>query len=121
MRETSDLSGRRVLLIEDEWVVAHETARAFERHGAIVLGPVPTIEQALALVNPPNPPPDMAVIDINLRGELAFAVADALDARGVRYVFATGYDISFIPNRYRHVARCEKPVDPSSLLATLRG
>jgi len=58
---------------------------------------------------------DGAVLDINLRGERAYPVADALSDRGVPFVFTTGYDTQVIPAPYARVPRCEKPVDLEQL------
>lgn len=112
------LAGRRVLVVEDEYFVADDIARALKRAGAQVVGPVPTFEQALGLIAS-GEPPDCAVLDINLRGDTVFPVADALRERGVPFVFATGYDAAAIPAPYREVPRWEKPFDASKLVQAL--
>jgi len=63
--------------------------------------------------------PEVAVIDINLRGQSAFPVADALEARAVPFVFATGYSASTVPDRYRHIPRWEKPYRLEELVQAL--
>ena len=113
-----DLAGRRILVVEDEWVIARETAKAFQKCGAEVVGPAATLDHALKLVDDLRPT-DVAVVDINLRGEMAFPVADALEARGIRYVFATGYDGPIIPPRFAKILRCEKPADPRKIVKAL--
>jgi DNA-binding LytR/AlgR family response regulator len=60
---------------------------------------------------------DGGVLDIDLRGESVYPAAAALDRRGARYVFLTGYDGLMVPGAYRHVARFEKPVDPARLVS----
>ncbi len=79
------------------------------------MGPAPTIADALALVA--AEPLDGALLDVNLRGEEAFSVADALVERRVPFVFATGYSAEAIPERHRAVPRCEKPVRAAALVA----
>ena len=84
------LHDRRVLVVEDEYFVADDIARALSKAGAEVVGPVPTREEALGLLSS-GARIDAAVLDINLRGDMAYPVADALRERGVPFVFATGY------------------------------
>jgi PAS domain S-box-containing protein len=114
------LAGRRLLLVEDEWLIAGDLARASGAAGAEVLGPVPSVGDALVLVGTAGRI-DAAVLDVNLRGEMIFPVADALADRGVPFVFSTGYDASFIPARYAGVIRCEKPSDPARIARALFG
>ncbi|MEH3143886.1 MAG: response regulator [Methylobacterium frigidaeris] len=106
------LSGRRVLLVEDEYFLARELDRAFRAAGAVVLGPVPSIEAALDLLQG-DAAPDAAVLDVNLGGELVLPVADVLAARGVPFLFTTGYDRTTLPARHLSVRRLEKPVEMS--------
>lgn len=114
------LEGRRLLVVEDEYFLAKDIARSFESRGAEVIGPAGTIDEALDLIDETEHL-DGAVIDLNLHGEMAYAVADALRERGVPFVFATGYDSSTIPAMYRDVARCEKPVDAPRVARALFG
>jgi DNA-binding response OmpR family regulator len=108
------LSGRRVLVVEDEWFIADEISAALDRHHAHVVGPVADVDAARALLR--QEPPDCAVLDINLRGEMVFALADELAAAGVGVVFATGYDAAMIPPRFADAPRFEKPLKIEELL-----
>jgi len=108
------LRDRRVLLIEDEWITAVGLTSAFEGWGAKVVGPAATVRRALDYIATEQILHG-AVVDINLRGELAFPVADALEQRGIPYIFATGIGVSTIPARYESVPRCEKPFDPADV------
>jgi len=110
---------RRVLVVEDEYFLADDMAQALRKLGAEVVGPVPTREAALALVAEKRV--DAAVLDINLKGQTIFPVADALTAQGVPFVFATGYDETAVPPPYRSVPRWEKPFDPDALARALPG
>lgn len=114
----ADLSGRRILIIEDEHLVAEALARALRQSGAVIVGPAATVEQALELTHATSVI-DGALLDINLRGVPGYVVADALVARGVPLVFATGYGTSIIPERYRHIATLQKPFDPEQVAAAL--
>jgi len=117
---TGTLANRRVLVVEDEYFIADDMAKALRKLGAEVLGPVPTSGKALTLLSS-DQRIDAAVLDINLRGETVFPVADALKERGVPFVFATGYDQSSVPSAYSGVPRWEKPFDPHELVKSLPG
>jgi len=113
------LAGRRVLVVEDEYFIADDLARALEKLGAEVVGPVPSKDKALTLLG--TGPLDAAVLDINLKGEAVFPVADALREQGVPFVFATGYDEASVPPGYQDVPRWEKPFKPDDLAKVLPG
>jgi CheY-like chemotaxis protein len=112
------LSGRHVLVVEDEYFIADDLVCAFEACGARVLGPVATLQDALALVAETERI-DCAVLDINLQGDMVYPLADALARRGVPFVFATGYNGAMIDQRYVGVPRCEKPVSPGAIAKAL--
>ncbi len=112
------LRGRHVLIVEDEYLLAEDLRMTLERFGAEVLGPVPSVGEAMASVAD-HPELDGAVLDMNLRGNMVFPVADMLTARGVPFLFTTGYAVSAIPDRYADVTRFEKPFDPEAVAAEL--
>ncbi|WP_210526686.1 response regulator [Rubellimicrobium arenae] len=103
------LRGRRVLVVEDEFLIAEDLCEELQSCGAKVMGPAASVAEALALLDH-GPAPDMAVLDIGLEDEKVYPVADALRARGIPFVFATGYDAWVIPHAYTDVPRVEKPV-----------
>ena len=108
----------RVLVVEDEYLLAYQLAHALEDLGAQILGPVPSVKEALALIEAEGQI-DSAVLDVNLDGEMVFPVAEALEARNIGFVFTTGYEPLAIPERYQHVPRCEKPVAPQAIVLAL--
>lgn len=108
------LHGRRILLVEDEYLLAEDLAHSLESAGAKVLGPAPSVDVAMELIAS-EPKIDLAVLDINLQGEMVFPVADALLQRGVPFAFATGYDEWSLPPRFASVARIEKPFPAQKL------
>lgn len=112
------MKGKRVLVVEDEYMLADDLRRAFEDHGSTVLGPVGNVGDALNTIAT-GETIDAAVLDLNLGGERAFAVADALVARGVPLLIATGYSERDIPDRFAKIKRCEKPVDPDRVVEAL--
>ena len=113
------LRGRRLLVVEDEYLIAAALERALEGRGAEVVGPAGSVEGALRLVEAEGDRLDGAVLDINLRDERVYPVADVLAARGVPFVFLTGYDAQVIPDTYAGVPRSEKPVSTALLARTL--
>lgn len=106
---TPDSTRCRVLIVEDEYFLADDLAEALRARGAQVVGPIADLAEALSQVRRDGF--DFAVIDINLRNEKAFPIADELTRRGIPFGFATGYDLDVIPERYRKLRRWEKPYD----------
>ncbi len=114
-----NVAGRRVLVVEDEYLLAAELARTLDRAGAIVLGPVPTVRGALALIES-QAGVDIALLDVDLGGEPVFKVADVLDAQSTPYLFTTGYDAAALPRQYAHKQHCDKPLDLRRLAAAMQ-
>jgi CheY-like chemotaxis protein len=83
------LSGRRVLIVEDEALVAMLAEDFLIELGAVVVGPATSIDDAMAMIA--GHEIDAALLDINIRGERSDRVADALRLRGIPIVCATGY------------------------------
>ena len=113
------LQGRHILLVEDEYYIACAMQLGLEDAGAQVVGPAAFVGDALALLD--SEPVDGAVLDVNLVDEKVFPVAQALTTRGIPFIFATGYAASDLPPAWRHVPRCEKPVDPATVARALLG
>ena len=111
------LAQHQILVVEDEYFIAHDIAHALGRLGAEVIGPAPSCEDALALVTAEHL--DAAVLDINVRGQSVLPVAEILAARGVPFVFATGYDRGAVPVAFRSVPHWEKPFNPDHLARAL--
>ena len=114
----NDLGNFRILVVEDEYLLADELLGNLEEAGAIVVGPVGTIADALEIIDAETRV-DMAVLDANLQGEMAFPVAERLEKRGIPYLFTTGYDASIIPYRFEKVERLEKPISSVKLYKAL--
>ena len=85
----SALIGKRVLILEDEYLLAMEAAETLEELGAVVVGPAHRVEAAKVLVLGGNI--DVALLDMNINGEPSSPIAELLSACGVPYVYATGY------------------------------
>src|SRR3954465_8220409 len=84
------LAGKRLLVVEDEYMVADDLAGGLGEEGAEVVGPAGTVEDALELVQLNRGRLDGAVLDVNLRDERVYPVADVLASRGVPFVLPPG-------------------------------
>ncbi|PEQ10566.1 response regulator [Novosphingobium sp. PC22D] len=104
------LRGCRILVVEDEYMLADELKVELEQAGAIVLGPVSSAGAAIEIIEGAVQL-DGAILDINLGDEMVCAVADRLLEETVPFLFATGYDAAVVPDRYASVVRCEKPLN----------
>ena len=113
-----DLAGRRILIVEDECVVSMELEMALRAEGAEVVGPEASVASALLALESAQPI-DLAVVDINLRGEPAYPVADLLKRKKVPFVFATGYSASEVAREYADVVYLGKPLTMSRITAAL--
>ena len=118
MASSAGVAGRRVLVAEDEYLLASKMVGALAKLGVETLGPVGTVRRALDLVEHGGHL-DGAVLDVKLRDGVVYPVAEALRARGVPFVFTTGYSEHAIPDRYKDVARYEKPFDPAQVVRAL--
>ena len=114
----SPLAGLTVLIVEDEFFIAHEIASALLASGVHVVGPVGSVEAALDLIEG-GPALDAAVLDVDLMGKKVFPVADTLADRLTPYVFATGYDPDVIPERHRRATRITKPATVEQIMSAL--
>lgn len=115
----SPLHGRKILIVEDEFFIAEELREALEEHGAIVVGPVATVNAALAALCGPERL-DGATLDMTLGGERSYDVAYALTERRVPFVILSGYGERSLPEDLRAVPRCEKPFDIGKIVEALQ-
>lgn len=115
MKDT--LSGLRVLLVEDEVLVAMYVEDLLEAAGCQIVGSVPRLDQALDAVA--ETALDLAILDVNLKGEQVWPVADVLLARGVPHIFLTGYTAATVPGEHAGTRRLTKPIRAADLLETL--
>ncbi|MES2814304.1 MAG: response regulator [Pseudomonadota bacterium] len=85
----SVLTGRRILVVEDEFLIASVLCDMLEDSGAVVLGPAATVAEAMQMLH--DNPVDAALLDMNLNGQWSDPVAEDLQARRIPFVFTTGY------------------------------
>jgi CheY-like chemotaxis protein len=115
----TSLAGLRVLVVEDEPVLAMFLEETLARRGCRVLGPAAMLAEALALAEAGAF--DVALLDVNLRaGAKAIPVAGALAARGKPFVLATGYMPDGLPEPLRDRPTLLKPYGEAELVAALR-
>jgi PAS domain S-box-containing protein len=107
------LAGKRLLMVEDEFLVGLMAKRILEGFGAVVAGPYGRLADALMAAKGESF--DGAVLDFNLAGETAEPLADLLLARGVPFTFLTGYHRDSIDRRYANIPLLQKPIDAESL------
>jgi DNA-binding response OmpR family regulator len=115
------LTGKRVLVVEDEALVSMLVEDELRDAGAEVMGPAPTVDRALQLIEAAAPDGGIsaAVLDINLDGQHVEAVADRLAALGVPFLFATGYGQGCDTCGHGAAPILSKPFAPERLVAAV--
>jgi CheY-like chemotaxis protein len=103
----SNVSGLRLLVVEDETMIAMLLEDILDDLGCSVAGPVADVPSALGLLERESV--DAAILDVNLDGQPSYAVADALAARGIPFGFITGYGASGLDGAYADRPVIQKP------------
>jgi len=103
----------KVLVVEDESLVALDIENMLEEMGCTVVASVPRLVKALDLASRLDL--DLAVLDINLAGEVVYPLAFRLAERGIPFVFSTGYSTADLPIELRDRPILRKPVMPANL------
>ena len=116
MTDTEQLSleGLKVLVVEDNYVLAESMRWALQGLGCEVIGPVPTSQKALELMDAATI--DVAILDIDLQGLSSTPIARKLGDLGLPFLFLTGYEsVALLPDDLHEVRCLTKPVDPDDL------
>jgi CheY-like chemotaxis protein len=108
----------RVLIVEDESIVAMMIEDFISDLGYELAGTAGRLDQALTLAQNSNA--DIALIDVNLNGQHTYPVAEALKARGVPFIFATGYGSAGLDEGWKHYPVLQKPFQVQELAAAIR-
>ena len=119
MAADSVLSGLRLLVVEDEAMVAMMIEDQLTDLGCIVVGVVASVSAGLAAIEEKASRLDAAVLDINLGDEKVYPVAGRLTDRGIPFIFSTGYSLAGIDAEFARTPTLSKPFGPKALEATL--
>jgi DNA-binding response OmpR family regulator len=111
------LFGKRILVVEDDYLLASDICQCLRDRGARVLGPAPTPHYAQSLIG--RRAVDVAVLDVRLHGTTVYSLADELIRRLTPVVFATAYERDQLPERFRPAPWLNKPLDLDELLVTI--
>jgi len=113
----SGLHGKRILLIEDEPLVAMDLEATLNGVGFVVVGPAGTIEDAKRLVAEADY--DIALVDVNLAGRPVDELAATLTQRGIPFAFVTGYGREALPRGFQEAVVVGKPFSQGELIAAV--
>ena len=114
---TPPLAGRRILIVEDEGPIALNLASAVQQAGGIVIGPAASVAQSFALMA--DNTLDGALLDIRLRGETSFQLADVLAVLDIPFVFVSGLSSALMPYTHRDRPLFDKPYQMHDVISTL--
>jgi DNA-binding response OmpR family regulator len=112
-----ELAGKRVLVVEDEMLIALLVEDMLADADCIVIGPFARVSDAFAAAK--TEAIDLALLDVNVAGEKVFPVAHALDERGIPFLFLTGYGQSALPQDRPDWEAVVKPFFPEKLAERL--
>ena len=112
---TENLPGKRVLIVEDNPLLAFDIKDMMDELGAVTIGPALDLASGLALLN--DNEPDAALLDVDLSGEFVWPIADRLKAREIPFAFISadcGQD--FLPDPFRRMVCLEKPATKEEIV-----
>lgn len=108
---------RRVLVVEDQMLIAMVIEDLLTDLDCEVVGPAATLESAVELATAENP--DAAILDVNLDGQKVFPLAEQLQRRKIPFIFSTGYSDYSLPEKWHDTPRLSKPFNRDQLEALL--
>ena len=115
----ASLEGRRILVVEDESLVAMLLETILEDMGCTPVGPISNVDEALSVLSG-EIELDAALLDVNVAGQQVFPVAEALKARGIPFVFSTGYGEGGLPDQWRGQTTIQKPFTEATVQDALK-
>jgi len=113
----SRFQGVDVLLVEDETIVSFLIEDMLTELGCTSVRHASGVSEALAILDGHRP--DVAILDVNLAGEMGYAVAERLDAGNIPFIFATGYGGRGVPNRWSQRPVLQKPFRVEAIAGAL--
>ena len=118
-KPTLSLKGQRILIVEDQFLIAIELQESLEKAGATVVGPVGRLDRALSKVEDDDL--NAALLDVDLNGERCWPVADLLSRAGVPFAFTTGFSANIVmPKRFEGRPVVAKPYREGEILSAIR-
>jgi CheY-like chemotaxis protein len=108
-----ELSNRKVLVVEDEMMIAMLIEDMLDEFGCKLVGPATSVPRALKLIG--NESIEVAILDLNLDGKDTYAIADALQQKNVPFIFATGYGTTGLRQEYGNRPVLQKPFQQKDL------
>ena len=118
MTDYLPLSGLRALVVEDEYFVAADIKRILKAQGAKVVMLSGSVDDAMDKLKDNGF--EFGLLNINIRGEMTFLVADELHRRSVPFAFVSGYDKDKIPSRFEAIPNWGKPYDDRQIVDGIR-
>ena len=112
-----ELSNRKVLVVEDEMMIAMLIEDMLDEFGCKLVGPATNVPRALELIGKESI--EVAVLDLNLDGQDTYAIADALQRKNVPFIFATGYGSTGLRQEYGNRPVLQKPFQARDLETAL--
>jgi CheY-like chemotaxis protein len=112
-----ELSNRKVLVVEDEMMIAMLIEDMLDEFGCKLVGPATNVPRALDLIGKEQV--EIAVLDLNLDGQDTYAIADALQQKNVPFIFATGYGLTGLRPEYGDRPVLQKPFQTKDLEVAL--
>ena len=108
----------KVLIVEDEWLIAQDLAEEISDAGYAVIGPAHNVSDALQLID--DETADGALLDVNLRNETSYPIAEALTLRGIPFTFISGYERNQLDPVFGSCAMLKKPIQVRALRTRLQ-
>jgi CheY-like chemotaxis protein len=108
-----ELSNRKVLVVEDEMMIAMLIEDMLDEFGCELVGPATSVPRALELIGKENV--EIAILDLNLDGRDTYSIADALQQKNVPFIFATGYGSTGLRKEYGNRPVLQKPFQQKDL------
>ena len=117
MSSAVDLCRRRILVVEDEFLLAADIVDQIEEHNGIALGPYETLQAGFDALRDQHP--DACIVNVHLGPDLVYELADRLIEQDIPFVFASSEIRSAIPDRFAQVPLHSKPIRMVEAAATL--
>ncbi|MGI4795533.1 MAG: response regulator [Janthinobacterium lividum] len=118
MTALTSLTGYRILVVEDDMIIASLIEEVLQGLGCSIVGPVGKLDAALRLAD--EEPLDAAILDVTIRGGKVFPVAERLMSRGIPFTLASGYGDWALPEMFRDQSRLTKPFSVQELISRVQ-